>query len=59
MSSIAAVQDVTAHNQVCILDIDVQGVESVRRAGRGLLDPHYLFVSPPSITVLEERLRGR
>ncbi|CAN0476716.1 unnamed protein product [Ectocarpus sp. 12 AP-2014] len=58
-TSIAAVQTVTAAGKICILDIDVQGVKSVRGAGRGVLDPHYLFISAPSMEVLEARLRGR
>lgn len=57
--SIAAVQSVTAAGKICILDIDVQGVKSVRNAGRSVLDPHYLFISAPSMEVLEARLRGR
>lgn len=58
-SSIAAVQSVTASGKICILDIDVQGVKSVRNAGQSVLDPHYLFISAPSMEVLEARLRGR
>eukprot|EP00752_Nemacystus_decipiens_P011134 g9894.t1 len=58
-TSIAAVQSVTAAGKICILDIDVQGVKSVRNAGRSVLDPHYLFISAPSMEVLEARLRGR
>lgn len=58
-SSIAAVQSVTAAGKICILDIDVQSVKSVRKAGRSVLDPHYLFMSAPSMEVLEARLRGR
>ncbi|CAM9417990.1 unnamed protein product [Pylaiella littoralis] len=58
-TSIAAVQSVTAAGKICILDIDVQGVKSVRNAGRAVLDPHFLFISAPSMDVLEARLRGR
>lgn len=58
-SSIAAVQSVTASDQICVLDIDVQGAKSVRNAGASVLDPHYLFIAAPSMTVLEARLRGR
>lgn len=59
VSSIAAVQNVTAAGKICILDIDVQSVKSVRNAGRSVLDPHYLFISAPSMEVLEARLRAR
>ncbi|CAM9356117.1 unnamed protein product [Scytosiphon promiscuus] len=58
-TSIAAVQNVTAAGKICILDIDVQGVKSVRAAGQLVLDPHYLFISAPSMEILEARLRGR
>ena len=58
-TSIAAVEDVTQTKR-CILDIDVQGVESVKKVekinAQGCL---YVFVSPPSLEVLEERLRSR
>merc|ERR1711964_425256 len=42
----------------CILDIDVQGVESVKKS---YLNPNalYIFVTPPSIGDLERRLRQR
>ena len=49
----------TAAGKICILDIDVQGVKSVKGAGRSVLDPHYLFVAAPSMEALETRLRGR
>ena len=51
-----SVQDVASEGRVCILDIDIQGVKSVRASS---LDPLYVFVEPPSLTVLEQRLRGR
>lgn len=39
-----------------MLDIDVQGVKSVKKTS---LNPKYIFVQPPSLEILEERLRGR
>ena len=51
-----AVQDVMASGKVCILDIDLQGVQSVRKAG---LPARYVLVRPKSLDVLEKRLRGR
>eukprot|EP00057_Strongylocentrotus_purpuratus_P006648 XP_011661122.1 PREDICTED: guanylate kinase [Strongylocentrotus purpuratus] len=51
-----AVQDVLAAQRICILDIEVQGVMSIKKTD---LKPIYIFVKPPSIAVLEERLRGR
>ncbi|MBU1564886.1 MAG: guanylate kinase [Proteobacteria bacterium] len=40
-----------------ILDIDVQGASILRRLGQ--LEATHIFISPPSITELEKRLRGR
>ena len=60
-TSIKAVQDVSNANRVCILDIDVQGVNTVMQAEREeeRLKPLYLFIGPPSVDVLEARLRSR
>ncbi|KAA3457144.1 guanylate kinase 2-like isoform X2 [Gossypium australe] len=40
----------------CILDIDVQGARSVRAS---YLDAVFIFICPPSMRELEERLRAR
>ena len=40
-----------------ILDIDVQGALQLR--GLAGIDPVFLFIAPPSVQVLEQRLRGR
>uniref|UniRef100_A0A7S3UUW8 guanylate kinase n=1 Tax=Heterosigma akashiwo TaxID=2829 RepID=A0A7S3UUW8_HETAK len=55
-TSVAAVQSVSEEGKICILDIDVQGVQKVKASA---LEPKYIFISPPSMEVLEERLRGR
>ncbi len=55
-TSIAAVDKVIDEGKVCILDIDIQGVESVKKSH---LKCKYLFITPPSKTDLEQRLRGR
>jgi guanylate kinase len=57
-TSIAAVEDVINAGQKCILDIDVQGVENVKRS-RIDGDCAYIFVAPPDYETLEKRLRGR
>ena len=56
-TSKAAVEAVTAQGRACILDIDVQGVASCRRAGFQV--GKYIFVAPPEIAELEKRLRAR
>lgn len=55
-TSIAAVEKVKSQGKVCILDIDIQGVQSVKKS---TLDAKYLFIFPPSSDALEQRLRGR
>ncbi|KAI8967531.1 guanylate kinase [Mycotypha africana] len=55
-TSIKAVEDVVAEGKVCMLDIDMQGVQSVKKTA---LNPKYIFVQPPSMEILEQRLRGR
>ena len=42
--------------KVCILDIDIQGVQNIKKSK---LDCKYLFINPPSMAELEKRLRGR
>lgn len=56
MHSVAAVEKVQNEGKICILDIDVQGVQNVKKS---TLNPHYCFIAPPSKEDLEKRLRGR
>ncbi|XP_062519185.1 guanylate kinase-like isoform X2 [Corticium candelabrum] len=51
-----AVMDVSSSGRICVLDIDMQGVRSVKQTD---LNAVYVLVKPPSMEVLEERLRGR
>lgn len=53
----SSVQTVLNAGKICILDIDCQGVQQLKAAGD--LDPQYLFIKPPSLDVLEQRLRDR
>ncbi|NP_001086807.1 guanylate kinase 1 S homeolog [Xenopus laevis] len=55
-TSTAAVQAVQANNQICILDIDMQGVKSIKKTR---LNPIYISIHPPSVQILEKRLRDR
>jgi guanylate kinase len=55
-TSFAAVDRVRSQGKVCILDIDIQGVQNVKRSP---LQCKYLFVAPPNFEELERRLRGR
>lgn len=54
--SVAAVESVQNSGKICILDIDVQGAQSVKKSS---LEPIYIFIAPPSMEAVESRLRGR
>jgi guanylate kinase len=51
-----AVEDVHRSGRVCILDVDPNGVKSMKSLA---FPGKYIFLKPPSIEALEERLRGR
>ncbi|KAG7525856.1 guanylate kinase isoform X2 [Solea senegalensis] len=55
-TSKAAVQKVQAQNLICILDVDMQGVKNIKETD---LNPLYISIQPPSMEVLENRLRDR
>ncbi|KAM7141249.1 guanylate kinase isoform 2-T2 [Molossus nigricans] len=55
-TSKAAVRVVQAMNRICVLDVDLQGVRNIKKTD---LRPIYIFVQPPSLEVLEQRLRQR
>nr|XP_020468602.1 guanylate kinase [Monopterus albus] len=55
-TSKAAVEDVLAKNLICILDMDIQGVKKIKETD---LNPIYIYIQPPSIEILEKRLRER
>ena len=51
-----AVETVSSSGRICVLDIDIQGVKSMKKTN---LNPIYIFVKPPSLSELEKRLRDR
>ena len=53
-TSKSSVEDVLNSGKICILDIDVQGVKAVKTTD---LTPMFVFIKPPSLEVLEKRLR--
>ncbi|KAJ4473749.1 guanylate kinase/L-type calcium channel beta subunit [Lentinula aciculospora] len=55
-TSIQTVKEIQEKGQRCILDIEAQGVRQIKATD---LNPVYCFISPPSLTALRERLRGR
>lgn len=56
-STVASVKQVSKSGKTCILDIDMQGVKSVK--GIPELDARFLFIAPPSVEDLKKRLEGR
>ncbi|TWW57959.1 guanylate kinase 1b isoform X1 [Takifugu flavidus] len=55
-TSKAAIEDVQAQNRICILDVDIQGVRRIKETD---LNPIYISIQPPSMDILEKRLRDR
>lgn len=56
-TSVAAVESVLSTGKTCILDIDVQGAQNVKK--QESLGALFLFVRPPSVEALRERLTSR
>lgn len=42
--------------RICVFDIEMEGVKQLKKSA---LNPRVCFIQPPSVGVLEERLRGR
>ncbi|KAK5116726.1 hypothetical protein LTR62_007400 [Meristemomyces frigidus] len=55
-TSIQAVKNVAEQGRTCILDIEMEGVKQVKKTD---LNARFVFLQPPSVEVLEKRLRGR
>lgn len=51
-----AVEDVAKTGRICLLDVDKQGIKNIRNTDLSAL---FIYVSPPSYEILEQRLRGR
>lgn len=49
-------EDVVRNGKICVLDIDVQGVKQIKKTD---INAVYVFIKPPSLQVLEKRLRER
>jgi guanylate kinase len=54
-----AMRQVQQEGKHCLLDIDTQGVERIKKLETVDFQPKYIFIAPPSIEVLEQRLVGR
>ncbi|XP_022239900.1 guanylate kinase-like isoform X2 [Limulus polyphemus] len=51
-----AIKAVQEKGLVCILDIEVEGVKNIKKTD---LNPRYIFIKPPSMEALKERLQKR
>ncbi|VDI29621.1 guanylate kinase [Mytilus galloprovincialis] len=51
-----AVEDIQKTGRICILDVEVNGVKNIKKTD---FNARYVFVKPPSIDVLVERLKSR
>ncbi|KAK2821783.1 hypothetical protein FQN49_007677 [Arthroderma sp. PD_2] len=51
------IQNQTAKGLITVLDIDIRGVEQIKADSS--FDARYVFIKPPSLEVLETRLRER
>ncbi|CAF4366593.1 unnamed protein product [Rotaria sp. Silwood2] len=51
-----AVEDVAKTGRLCVLDVDKEGVKSIRKTN---LNPLVIYITPPSYEILEKRLRAR
>ncbi|XP_062412868.1 guanylate kinase-like [Sardina pilchardus] len=52
----SAIEDVQAQNLICILEVDIQGMKNIKEMD---LNPIYISIQPPSMEILEKRLRDR
>lgn len=57
-TSYKAVEKEIKKGKICILDIDIQGAKRVKE-DTSILTPHFIFIAPPSMEILERRLRDR
>lgn len=56
-TSLAAMRDIQIKGKISILEIDIQGARSIRKVERAIgMSPRYIFLAPPSIDLLKERL---
>lgn len=55
-TSVGSIGAVRSANKVCLLDIDITGCQKIKETD---VAPRYLFIKPPSLDVLEARLRER
>lgn len=55
-TSKASVESIHNEEKLCILDVDARGIQQIKELAYPC---RYVFIAPPSLSVLEERLRKR
>ena len=56
-TSITSWKDVQLSGRVSIFEIDIQGAKAVHSKEKSLgIDPKYIFISPPDVATLQDRL---
>ncbi|KAI9352294.1 hypothetical protein DFJ73DRAFT_830474 [Zopfochytrium polystomum] len=55
-TSTDAIDKVTEEGKVCIMDLEIEGVLALRRTH---LKPRYVFITVPTLEILQDRLKGR
>lgn len=58
-TSVRSVQAVSEAGKICLMDLDVQGVEALTSRNDGAVRPFCVWVAPPSLDALRARLRTR
>lgn len=58
-TSYEAVEEVLKSGKACILDLDVQGVDVLRKKKGLEWDARFVWIAPPSFRALEDRLAAR
>ncbi|KAI8898141.1 P-loop containing nucleoside triphosphate hydrolase protein [Globomyces pollinis-pini] len=55
-TSYDAIKKIEDGKKICVLDLEVKGVQAIKRSN---IQAKFVFIQPPDLTVLEERLRLR
>lgn len=58
-TSYESVSNVLSSGGTCVLDLDVQGIETLRKSENLDWDARFVWVAPPSVDALRERLVSR
>ncbi|BFZ15333.1 hypothetical protein BsWGS_18372 [Bradybaena similaris] len=53
-----SVSDISKSRRLCVLDVEINGVKSIKKSGLQPL-PRFIFIKPPSLEVLKCRLQSR